>query len=69
MDELRSARIVGPDNANASVILLHGLGADGHDLEPLVPELVPAGAAVRFILPHAPYRPVTVNSGYEMQAW
>lgn len=54
----------------ASVIWLHGLGADGHDFEPIVPELqLPASLPVRFIFPHAPYRPVTWNNGYVMRAW
>jgi phospholipase/carboxylesterase len=51
-----------------SVIWLHGLGADGHDFEPIVTELhleVP----VRFVFPHAPMRPVTINRGLEMRAW
>jgi phospholipase/carboxylesterase len=52
----------------ASVIWLHGLGADGHDFEPLVPEL-PLPFAVRFVFPHAPVRPVTLNGGYPMRAW
>src|SRR5712692_4580499 len=54
----------------ASVIWLHGLGADGHDFVPIVPELALASApAVRFVFPHAPYRPVTVNAGTVMRAW
>ena len=54
----------------ASVIWMHGLGADGHDFEPIVPELgLPAGLAVRFIFPHAPVRPVTINNGMAMRAW
>lgn len=53
-----------------SVIWLHGLGADGHDFEPLVPLLAGQGTrALRFILPHAPRRPVTLNGGMEMRAW
>ena len=53
-----------------SVIWLHGLGADGHDFEPLVPELrLPADLPLRFIFPHAPVRPVTLNNGYPMRAW
>jgi phospholipase/carboxylesterase len=49
---------------------MHGLGADGHDFEPLVPELVEDGMPVlRFVFPHAPVRPVTINNGYEMRAW
>lgn len=56
--------------ADASVILLHGLGADGHDFESLVPELrLPASTAVRWVFPHAPVRPVTINGGYRMRAW
>jgi phospholipase/carboxylesterase len=54
----------------ASVIWLHGLGADGHDFEPIIPELGLSGSpAVRFVFPHAPYRPVTVNGGQVMRAW
>ena len=55
------------DNANASIIWLHGLGADGYDFEPIADALRLPG--VRFILPHAPYRPVSINNGYEMRAW
>jgi len=54
----------------SSVIWLHGLGADGHDFEPIVPELVqPGERALRFVFPHAPIRPVTLNGGYPMRAW
>jgi phospholipase/carboxylesterase len=57
-------------NPGWSVIWLHGLGADGHDFEPIVPMLVlPGRPALRFILPHAPVRPVTVNGGMRMRAW
>jgi phospholipase/carboxylesterase len=52
----------------AAVIWLHGLGADGHDFEPVVPELR-LTKAVRFIFPHAPVRPVTINNGMRMRAW
>ncbi|QJQ94865.1 MULTISPECIES: alpha/beta hydrolase [Halomonadaceae] len=56
--------------ADACVILLHGLGADGHDFEPLVPALsLPDELAVRFILPHASRLPVTINGGMVMPAW
>lgn len=54
--------------ADAAIVLLHGLGADGHDFESIVPELALPGA-VRFVFPHAPVRPVTVNGGYRMRAW
>jgi phospholipase/carboxylesterase len=56
--------------ATATVIWLHGLGADGHDFEPIVPELhLPASMAIRFIFPHALIRPVSINNGDEMRAW
>jgi len=57
----------GPD-PDAAVIWLHGLGADGHDFEPIVPELELA-RPVRFVFPHAPIRPVTINQGMRMRAW
>ena len=50
------------------VIWLHGLGADGHDFEPLAGQLA-GGRALRFVFPHAPVRPVTINSGAQMRAW
>ena len=54
----------------ATVIWLHGLGADGHDFEPIVPELkLPTDLGVKFIFPHAPVMPVTINGGYQMRAW
>ena len=52
-------------NPVASVIWLHGLGADGHDFEPIVPELT-LPAPVRFVFPHAPVRPVTINNGVQV---
>jgi phospholipase/carboxylesterase len=56
--------------ATATVVLLHGLGADGFDFVPIVEELrLPEALAVRFVFPHAPLRPVTVNAGYVMRAW
>jgi len=55
---------------NATVIWLHGLGADGHDFEPIVPQIVRRGErAWRFVFPHAPVRPVTLNGGMSMRAW
>ena len=55
---------------DAAVIWLHGLGADGHDFEPLVPQLTWPGAPdLRFVFPHAPVRPVTINGGMAMRAW
>ncbi len=54
----------------AAVLWLHGLGADGHDFEAIVPELhLPGHAAIRFVFPHAPVREVTINGGMEMRAW
>jgi phospholipase/carboxylesterase len=53
-----------------SVIWLHGLGADGHDFGPIVPELgLPGRLPLRFVFPHAPVRPVTINAGMSMRAW
>ncbi|HXV59204.1 MAG TPA: dienelactone hydrolase family protein [Vicinamibacteria bacterium] len=52
---------------NGSIVWLHGLGADGHDFEPIVPALGLDG--VRFVFPHAPPRPVTINGGMVMRAW
>jgi phospholipase/carboxylesterase len=54
----------------ASVIWMHGLGADGHDFAPIVSELsLPRSMSVRFVFPHAPMRPVTINQGWVMRAW
>ena len=60
-----------PDrDVKASVIWLHGLGADGNDFAPIVPQLnLSLDFGVRFIFPHAPAIPVTINSGYVMPAW
>ncbi len=61
---------VGPEDADASILLLHGLGADGQDLEGIVPHLkLPVGARWRFLFPNAPIRPVTINGGMRMRAW
>ncbi|MDX1442581.1 MAG: carboxylesterase [Gammaproteobacteria bacterium] len=68
-DRLETVEL-GAEEAQWSVIWLHGLGADGHDFEPIVPELrLPDSLAVRFIFPHAPVRPVTLNGGMPMRAW
>ena len=53
----------------ASIIWLHGLGADGNDFAPIVPELRLPKAAIRFVFPHAPVQPVTINGGMRMRAW
>jgi len=53
-----------------AVIWLHGLGADGHDFAPIVPELLrPHWPAIRFVFPHAPVQPITINNGVRMRAW
>jgi phospholipase/carboxylesterase len=58
------------DAPRFTVIVLHGLGADGHDFEPLARELdLSAAGPVRFVFPHAPVRPVTLNGGMAMRAW
>jgi phospholipase/carboxylesterase len=67
---LETVEVTRGADVQASVIWLHGLGADGHDFEPVVPALaLPAGLGVRFVFPHAPMRPVTLNNGYVMRAW
>ena len=58
-----------PREARAAVIWLHGLGADGHDFEPIVPELGLGDLDIRFVFPHAPSIPVTLNGGFVMPAW
>ena len=68
--KLESEIIETSRNITKTVIWMHGLGADGHDFVPLIPELpLPKDAGIRFIFPHAPIRPVTLNNGYEMRAW
>ncbi|MEE3116510.1 MAG: alpha/beta fold hydrolase [Pseudomonadota bacterium] len=70
MQDLDYIELETASNPTAAVIWLHGLGASGHDFEPVVPELgLPDGAAVRFIFPHAPNLPVTINGGMAMPAW
>ncbi len=70
MSETETVEIeTGPEPAG-SVIRLHGLGADGHDFEPIVSELqLPDSLPLRFVFPHAPVRPVTINGGMAMRAW
>ncbi len=58
------------ENPHAAVIWLHGLGANGHDFVPIVQQLkLPADLSIRFIFPHAPVRPITINQGLEMPGW
>jgi phospholipase/carboxylesterase len=67
---LETIEIETAPNPDAAVIWLHGLGADGHDFEPMVPELVHRGErAWRFVFPHATPRPVSINGGMRMRAW
>ena len=67
---LQTIEIETAPNPTAAVIWLHGLGADCHDFEPLVPEIVPRRErAWRFVFPNAPVRPVTINNGMSMRAW
>ena len=69
-DLLESLEIETAPKPAAAVIWLHGLGADGNDFAPIVPELRLAGApAIRFVFPHAPMMPVTINNGHVMRAW
>ncbi len=65
---LPAVEITADDTPTASVIWLHGLGADGHDFAPVVQAMQPL-PHIRFILPHAPHMPVTLNGGYAMPAW
>ena len=67
-DLLETVEVETGPSPSAAVIWLHGLGADGHDFEPIVPELRLA-KPVRFVFPHAPVQPVTINGGMRMRAW
>ena len=68
--QLESIELETTPNPTAAVIWMHGLGADGNDFVPIVNEIDLSGApGIRFIFPHAPTRPVTINNGYVMRAW
>ena len=70
MQQLETVEVNTGEDPCGSVIWLHGLGADGHDFEPIVPELrLPTTIPLRFVFPHAPVRPVTINGGMSMRAW
>jgi len=70
MNLLDAIEIETAPDPKASVIVLHGLGADGHDFVPVARELqIAAAGPVRFVFPHAPQRPVTINGGHVMPAW
>ncbi len=67
---LETVEIEPAATADAAVLLLHGLGADGHDFEPVAREIgLGPAPAVRWIFPHAPFRSVTINQGFRMRAW
>lgn len=67
---LETIEIETAPNPTATVIWMHGLGADGNDFAPMVPELrLGSAPAIRFVFPHAPMIPVTINNGYVMRAW
>ncbi|PYN50651.1 MAG: carboxylesterase, partial [Candidatus Rokuibacteriota bacterium] len=69
-DLLEAIEIETAPAPRASIVWMHGLGADGHDFVDIVPALaLPVGTGVRFVFPHAPMRPVTINGGYVMRAW
>ena len=70
MNSLETVTVETGPNPTFSIIWMHGLGADGHDFELLVPELLEDGMpTMRFVFPHAPVRPVTINNGMRMRAW
>lgn len=68
-DYLPAVELVTGDHPDAAVIWLHGLGANGHDFEPIVPELRLGDLAIRFVFPHAPDQSVSVNGGMVMPSW
>ena len=70
MSELDSIIIETQADPDTAIIWLHGLGADGNDFVPIVEQLqIPSHMAIRFIFPHAPVRPITINQGYQMPGW
>ena len=70
MPELDAIELETGKNPDAAVIWLHGLGADGNDFAGIVPQLLlPPEISIRFIFPHAPVRPITINQGYQMPGW
>ncbi len=70
MSQLDSIIIETQPNPDSAIIWLHGLGADGSDFVPIIEQLqLPSQMAIRFIFPHAPVRPITINQGYQMPGW
>src|ERR1700674_3287091 len=68
-EQLQTIEIETKPKPSHSVIWLHGLGADGNDFVPIVQELSLPPLGIRFVFPHAPMRPVTINGGFVMRAW
>ena len=69
-EPLETVEVVTGPEPSAAIVWLHGLGADGHDFEPLVPQLSwPGSPVIRYVFPHARVRPVTINGGMPMRAW
>ena len=68
MSDLLDCVEIDPGQPSGSVIWMHGLGADAHDFEPIVPRLV-LTQPLRFVFPNAPFRPVSINAGAQMRAW
>lgn len=69
-NKLASIDVHPDETAEKCIIWLHGLGADGSDFANIVPELhIPSRLKIKFVFPHAPVMPVTINNGYEMRAW
>jgi len=70
MSDLDAVELSTGEDPSAAIIWLHGLGADGHDFEPIVPHVLwPDAPVIRFVFPNAPVRPVTLNGGMPMRAW
>ena len=70
MTELDTLELETRQQPDAVVIWLHGLGADGNDFTPVVEQLsLPSTFRIRFVFPHAPIRPITINQGYRMRGW
>lgn len=69
MSQLQTIEIETAPNPQTSIIWMHGLGADGNDFVPVVNELELPDTPIRFVFPHAPVMPVTINHGYRMRAW
>lgn len=70
MQSLKYIEEIHGSNPDAAIIWLHGLGADGHDFQPIVKQLnLPTDLSVHFVFPHAPIQPVTINNGVSMNAW